>query len=60
MAARRGLAPRKVIPVHLDDYDRFKSPLEDFKRAASAAGLTSQLMYLERGEGTSLIELSIG
>jgi hypothetical protein len=47
-------------PVHLDDYDRFKSPLEDFKRAASAAGLTSQLMYLERGEGTSLIELSIG
>ncbi len=26
------LALRKVIPVHLDDYDRFKSPLDDFKR----------------------------
>jgi L-ascorbate metabolism protein UlaG (beta-lactamase superfamily) len=42
--------PRKVIPIHYNDYEVFKSPLEDFKRAADAAGLTDRMIYLSHGE----------
>jgi L-ascorbate metabolism protein UlaG (beta-lactamase superfamily) len=42
--------PKKVIPVHYNDYDVFKSPLEDFKRAAEAAGLAERMIYLSHGE----------
>lgn len=42
--------PRKVIPIHYNDYEVFKSPLEDFKRAADAAGLAERMIYLSHGE----------
>ncbi len=42
--------PDKAIPIHYDDYDVFKSPLEDFKKAATAAGLGEKMIYLARGE----------
>ena len=42
--------PKKAIPIHYNDYDVFKSPLEDFKRAADEAGLTEKLIYLSHGE----------
>jgi len=42
--------PEKVIPIHYNDYDVFKSPLEDFKRAIEEAGLTEKLIYLSHGE----------
>jgi L-ascorbate metabolism protein UlaG (beta-lactamase superfamily) len=42
--------PEKVIPIHYNDYDVFKSPLEDFKRAVEEAGLTKKLIYLSHGE----------
>jgi L-ascorbate metabolism protein UlaG (beta-lactamase superfamily) len=42
--------PEKVIPIHYNDYDVFKSPLEDFKRAVEEAGLTEKLIYLSHGE----------
>jgi L-ascorbate metabolism protein UlaG (beta-lactamase superfamily) len=42
--------PRKVIPVHYNDYPVFKSPLEDFKRAAADAGLADRMIYLSHGE----------
>jgi len=42
--------PRKVIPIHYNDYEVFKSPLEDFKRAADAAGLSERMIYLSHGE----------
>jgi L-ascorbate metabolism protein UlaG (beta-lactamase superfamily) len=42
--------PQHVIPVHYDDYDVFKSPLEDFKAAVMAAGLDDRVTYLNRGE----------
>jgi L-ascorbate metabolism protein UlaG (beta-lactamase superfamily) len=42
--------PDKAIPIHYNDYDVFKSPLEDFKRAAKAAGLSEKIVYLAHGE----------
>jgi len=42
--------PEKVIPIHYNDYDVFKSPLEDFKRAVEEAGLTEKLIYLSHGD----------
>jgi L-ascorbate metabolism protein UlaG (beta-lactamase superfamily) len=42
--------PKEAIPIHYNDYDVFKSPLEDFKRAAEAAGLTERMRYLSHGE----------
>lgn len=42
--------PDKAIPIHYNDYDVFKSPLEDFKTAATAAGLDEKMIYLTHGE----------
>lgn len=42
--------PQTAIPIHYNDYDVFKSPLEDFKRAAEAAGLNEKMVYLAHGE----------
>jgi L-ascorbate metabolism protein UlaG (beta-lactamase superfamily) len=42
--------PQRAVPIHFDDYDVFKSPLSDFKRDVSAAGLESRVTYLDRGE----------
>ena len=42
--------PKKVIPIHYNDYEVFKSPLEDFKRAAAEAGLSERMIYLSHGE----------
>jgi L-ascorbate metabolism protein UlaG (beta-lactamase superfamily) len=38
------------IPIHYNDYDVFKSPLEDFQRAAEEAGLSEKIVYLSHGE----------
>ena len=46
----RIIEPEKAIPIHYNDYDVFKSPLEDFKRAAEKAGLSDRLIYLAHGE----------
>jgi L-ascorbate metabolism protein UlaG (beta-lactamase superfamily) len=40
------IRPKKVIPIHYNDYTVFKSPLEDFKQAVQAAGLEEQVIYL--------------
>lgn len=42
--------PAKAIPIHYNDYDVFKSPLEDFKAAAEKAGLTGKMVYLDHGD----------
>lgn len=44
------IAPHTAIPIHYDDYTVFKSPLEDFKQAVTAAGLENKVKYLNRGE----------
>ena len=46
----RIIDPEKAIPIHYNDYDVFKSPLEDFKKAAEEAGLSDRLIYLAHGE----------
>ena len=41
--------PRLAIPIHYDDYEAFKSPLEHFVSAVRVAGLQERVRYLERG-----------
>ncbi len=48
--AIRIINPREVIPIHYNDYEVFKSPLEDFKRAVAEAGLSDRVRYLSHGE----------
>jgi L-ascorbate metabolism protein UlaG (beta-lactamase superfamily) len=44
------MRPRHAIPIHYDDYTVFKSPLEDFRKAAERAGLATQIHYLAHGD----------
>jgi L-ascorbate metabolism protein UlaG (beta-lactamase superfamily) len=48
--AVRIINPREAIPIHYNDYEVFKSPLEDFKRAIEEAGLGDRITYLSHGE----------
>jgi L-ascorbate metabolism protein UlaG (beta-lactamase superfamily) len=48
--ALRIINPREVIPIHYNDYEVFRSPLEEFARAVEAAGLTDRVRYLAHGE----------
>jgi L-ascorbate metabolism protein UlaG (beta-lactamase superfamily) len=50
VAALRLVRPRSAMPIHYEDYPVFKSPLEDFKRAAAAANLDTEIHYVARGE----------
>ena len=60
MDARQGLRtlrlikPRQAIPIHYNDYTVFRSPLRDFARAVSDAGLRDRVTYLRHGEVYSL------
>ena len=42
--------PRKAIPIHYNDYDVFKSPLEDFQKEIRDSGLEDRIAYLRHGE----------
>ncbi|KAJ3299217.1 hypothetical protein HK104_009682 [Borealophlyctis nickersoniae] len=48
----RIIHPDTAIPIHYNDYDVFKSSLEDFKKAALESGLTSEtkIVYLMHGD----------
>ncbi|KFZ02189.1 hypothetical protein V500_00386 [Pseudogymnoascus sp. VKM F-4518 (FW-2643)] len=46
----RLVEPDMTIPIHYDDYDIFKSPLREFKKAVKDAGLEEKVLYLERKE----------
>ncbi len=48
--AVRIVNPARIIPIHYDDYEVFKSPLEDFKSAVKQAGIEERITYLNRGE----------
>lgn len=50
------IAPKRTIPIHYNDYDVFKSPLEDFRREVDSAGMTGQVIYLPPGEIYRLAE----
>ncbi|GJE89087.1 metallo-hydrolase/oxidoreductase [Phanerochaete sordida] len=44
------LQPEQVIPIHIDDYDAFESPLSDFVKEVEKAGWSDRVIYLNRGE----------
>ena len=44
------LEPGLAVPIHYDDYEAFKSPLEDFVQAVADAGLAARVRYVARGE----------
>ena len=48
--AMRIVDPRTAIPIHYNDYEAFKSPLEDFERAVREAGLEDRVHYLSHGD----------
>jgi L-ascorbate metabolism protein UlaG (beta-lactamase superfamily) len=50
----RTVKPRLAMPIHYDDYEAFKSPLQDFVTAVEEAGLASSVAYLERGQPMTL------
>jgi L-ascorbate metabolism protein UlaG (beta-lactamase superfamily) len=50
ITALRLIGPRMTVPIHYDDYDVFKSPLEDFVAAVREAGLEANVTYLSRGQ----------
>ncbi len=52
------VGPRLAIPIHYDDYEAFKSPIEDFVEAVRKAGLEDRVRYMARGEAFDLREAS--
>ncbi len=56
MDAEQGLEAMRImdagtaIPIHYNDYTRFESPLEDFKRAVTDADLDDRVHYLGHGD----------
>lgn len=46
----RLVQPKRAIPIHYNDYDVFKSPLEDFQREIDEAGLGDRIHYLRHGD----------
>lgn len=47
------IKPKAAVPIHYDDYGVFKSPLSDFKSAASKLNGVD-VHYVDRGESLSL------
>lgn len=60
MDARQGadlvelLRPPVTVPVHFDDYDRFRSPLGDFVSEVARRELPGELRTVHRGDTVSL------
>ena len=56
MDAKEGLEmfnivnPKKAIPIHYNDYDVFRSPIEDFQTKVKEAGIEDRVFYLNHGE----------
>lgn len=56
MDARQGVemlqivAPEHAIPIHYNDYDVFKSPIEAFQKQVRDAGLESRVTVLRHGQ----------
>jgi L-ascorbate metabolism protein UlaG (beta-lactamase superfamily) len=48
--ALRIVDPKQAIPIHYNDYDVFKEPLEEFRLAVERAGLSDKVHYLQHGE----------
>ncbi len=44
------LRPARAAAIHYDDYEAFKSPIDDFVQAVQEAGLEDSVSVLRRGE----------
>jgi L-ascorbate metabolism protein UlaG (beta-lactamase superfamily) len=51
----RIIQPEMAIPIHYNDYDVFKDPLENFVRAVERAGLQDKVRYLYHGESYAFV-----
>lgn len=51
----RRLDYRRILPVHYDDYSRFRSPLGDFLAEARELGLGERLVHCPRGQHTRVL-----
>jgi L-ascorbate metabolism protein UlaG (beta-lactamase superfamily) len=52
--AVRIIAPQRAVPIHYDDYEVFKSPLDEFRQAVQKVGLAERVHYLARGQSLVL------
>ena len=50
LEAMRIVDARTTLPIHYNDYEAFKSPLEDFKQAVREADLEDRVHYLAHGD----------
>jgi L-ascorbate metabolism protein UlaG (beta-lactamase superfamily) len=48
------LKPPVTVPVHFDDYDRFRSPLGEFVAEVAKRRLPGEIRTVHRGESVSL------
>jgi L-ascorbate metabolism protein UlaG (beta-lactamase superfamily) len=48
------LRPKVAVPVHVDDYTVFSSPISDFDDEMGKAGLGATIRHIERGETAAL------
>jgi L-ascorbate metabolism protein UlaG (beta-lactamase superfamily) len=53
--ALRIIRPAAAIPVHYNDYDLFREPVEEFLREAEREGWRDRVRYLRRGETHSFV-----
>ncbi|KAJ5769806.1 uncharacterized protein N7511_001857 [Penicillium nucicola] len=44
------IKPELTIPIHYDDFEVFRSSLEDFQRLVEAVSLSDKVLYLDRGD----------
>jgi L-ascorbate metabolism protein UlaG (beta-lactamase superfamily) len=54
----RTVQPKLAVPIHYNDYEAFKSPLQDFIDAVAEAGLDDRVRYLLHGEALELAEVA--
>lgn len=48
------IRPRRVVPIHYDDYTAFKSPLSDYEDQARKRGFADDVHVVERGTSMPL------
>lgn len=46
--------PQAAVPIHYNDYEGFKSPLEDFVSLVRGAGLEDRVRYVSHGQTIAL------
>ncbi|MFD0662498.1 MBL fold metallo-hydrolase [Thermocatellispora tengchongensis] len=54
------IRPRKVLPVHYDDYTVFHSSLGDFREHMEQTAYGGRVAYLRRGESLEIAPSSPG